>query len=144
MTNSVKIDFWLCTKLNKTCFLCRGTVICNVVIVHQICSKVGLLYSLSRMQGHVLSIFKKCLFYSSVWRKHNCNEWHHILSRIPWWVSKLSRLLLASKSATWEWNLHQFHSSSNRAHIWFHNCLVRKHFWHLFNLHVTLCNQIWI
>lgn len=59
MTNTVEIDFWLCTKVNKICFLC--TVICHEVVVYQMCSKLGL---------NAKSIY--CLFLKSVFLTALC------------------------------------------------------------------------
>lgn len=81
-----------------------------------------------------------CVFFcSSLWREYNCNEWHHLLSWISWWIPKLSRLFLACKSTPWEWNLHQFYCSSNRTNLWFHYCMVSQdHCYWLIQLYVAV------
>lgn len=81
-----------------------------------------------------------CVFFcSSLRREYNCNEWHHLLSWISWWIPKLSRLFLACKSTPWEWNLHQFYCSSNRTNLWFHYCMVSQdHCYWLIQLYVAV------
>lgn len=63
-------------------------------------------------------------FHSSVWWKYNCYEWHYLFSWVSWWISKLSGLLLACKSTSGKWNLHQFYCPSNRTYLWFHHSMV--------------------
>ena len=75
---------------------------------------------ISSLLFYFILTFVSHLSCSTLWREYNCHEWHHLLSRVSWWISQLSRLFLACTSTPWEWHLHQFYCSSNRTGLWFH------------------------